>query len=706
MASYEIKLSNGSVYNIDGPDNATQAQLMGAIADNLDPVDTQVLRSKNDDFGAFLRGRAKQPRAGESAEDRDRRLFGEIKSPTVGKLEGSARAALQGGSFAFGDEVVGTGAAAVSHLTGQHPDRSFGELQGAFIDRERSKIGSFRESNPALALTAEVAGAIPTAALASPATLTGNLGARSAQAAAIGGAQGTVFGIGAGENSIKDRLKTGIETGALGAGVGAAAPTLGNIVRNVFNRFGGTAAAAKQAGTSRKSFELLRGVVDADNPSPQRLAGLGDDARLTDIGPTASGLTDYLGQRPGPSQSVVRNAVNSRVSDASGRVTAALDDTLGAPQGIRATGRQIAQSTAKARGDAYDKAFAQPIDYASQKGRDIEAVLGRVSSRTMREAVEEANEQMLEAGVKNQQVKINIADDGSIVFEELPNLEQLDALKKGLDAIGRENVDKFGRPTTAGGRAKRLATDLRDALGRAVPDYLDALKQGGDKLARDEGLDIGTKLLSARATREEIAEFVARRSVKGSLPIEVRDAVRTGLRAQIDDTLANVKRTITEGNTDAREAIKAIKDLSSRANREKVAAVLGKRESGKLFRELDRSAVAFEGQAAVAQNSKTQGRKLFDQAFGEGGGVSENLLDIRPAAALREASRAVRGRGRRADARAEELARLLMERRGAEAVRLLGLLQQPVPGNNARALAEALSRRGVAVSAPLQENLR
>ena len=64
---------------------------------------------------------------------------------------------------------------------------------------------------------------------------------------------------------------------------------------------------------------------------------------------------------------------------------------------------------------------------------------------------------------------------------------------------------------------------------------------------------------------------------------------------------------------DAREAIKGLKELSSRAAREKVTAVIGDEPANRLFQELDRITTSFELRAAVSQNSKTFARQATDE---------------------------------------------------------------------------------------------
>src|SRR5690606_3299091 len=129
------------------------------------------------------------------------------------------------------------------------------------------------------------------------------------------------------------------------------------------------------------------------------------------------------------------------------------DDALGAPQGLRRTAQGIAKSTAGVRDDAYTAAYSKPINYADTSGQRIEGVLKKVPNSILRRAVDEANDEMVSLGQRNQQIMAQIADDGTVTFREMPNVQQLDEIKKALQRIGYSEVDQFGRPTGAGQRA-------------------------------------------------------------------------------------------------------------------------------------------------------------------------------------------------------------------------------------------------------------
>ena len=221
----------------------------------------------------------------------------------------------------------------------------------------------------------------------------------------------------------------------------------------------------------------------------------------------------------------------------------------------------------------------------------------------MKDAIAKANEKMRVAGQKNQQIMANIADDGTVTFAEMPNVQQLDYIKRALGEMGAEGVDQFGRQTADGSMYSTLARNIKNATSGAVPEYATAVRLGGDKIERDNALRLGYDLLRARVTREVVKDFGQ------DISDEARDAAAQGLRSSIDDALANVKIAMTDTNMDAREAFKLIRDMSSRANREKVELLIGPEKAKTLFSQLDESIKAFELRANVARNSATAVRQ-------------------------------------------------------------------------------------------------
>jgi len=160
------------------------------------------------------------------------------------------------------------------------------------------------------------------------------------------------------------------------------------------------------------------------------------------------------------------------------------------------------------------------------------------------------------------------------------------------------------------------------------------------------------------------------------------DQVRQGVRSQIDETLANVKRTMSDPNVDARQAVQAIKDLSSEAAREKMRLILGEDGARQLFGRIDEAARAFDLRAAVAQNSKTFARQATKEALDQVTelGAAGLLMEGSPVKASRAVVQALLGTGPQArvgkqDRIVGELVRALTGPRGTDAENFARTLQ-------------------------------
>lgn len=480
-----------------------------------------------------------------------------------------------------------------------------------------------------------------------------------------------------------------------GEGVSSLAKRVKRLdVRTIADEFGLSMPAAR---TVKQA--LLNDDLDA---AQTRLTQLGGDAMLADAGPATGALLDAAANTGGTALRVTREAVDGRANDVGKRLPGFLDSVLGRSMGVKTAAKQISTMTARARKAAYDTAYSRPINYASSKGRAIEDVLARVPSGTMRKAVQEAQDAMREAGIVNRQIMAQIADDGSVTFTQMPDVMQLDYLKRALGEVANGEVDQYGRMTGAGLRASRLARDLRDALKDAVPEYGRAVKIGGDKIQQDEALTLGKSLLFRNTTVEDVRAFM-----NSGVSREAKASLRQGLRESIEQTLSNVRRTITDPNTDAREAMTLVKEMSSRANKEKLGLILGDVRTDRLLNELDRSAAALELRAAVAGNSKTAIRgAIHGQVSAEAapGVVRQTAGELgSPMEAARPVTRMIAGTdaqsiSAREKAIFDEIAGALTRIRGPQAGAALAAVRRALAGQPLKDAEAALIGRLVGTS--------
>lgn len=616
----------------------------------------------------------------------------------IDRAADTASKVLNGVTFGYSDEIQALMGDALGY-------GNYGDL----VEKSRDRSDQFVKNNPYVANGMEIAGAVGAsltplrylgAAVGAPMTAA-NLG----RAAGVGAGLGSVYGFGEGEGGFENRLANV----PMNAAIGAAGGVAGNALQAGVGRLGrmlNQPTGQQQLGVRPETYRIARSageMADADIPggARARIAGNGPDAMIGDVMP---GPLDYV-INVGAGAPIARGNLNARVDRATGQVMRAMDDTLGAPQGVRQTARDIAGQTRANRAATYDAAYASPINYGTgEAGEKILGVMDRIPPRTLRAAIDEANDAMRAAGVRNQQILIDIADDGAVTFREMPNVQQLDEIKKALQTTARENVDQFGRRTAQGNRAAGLANDLRDALGDAVPEYNAATAAGADKIAQDQALELGQSLLKPSLTKEQVADGVRRFG-----PAE-RERAAAGVRAYLDELLGNVKATRSDPNIDQREAWKAIQDILTRNNRDKLESVLGPQEAAALFGELETAARSFGVRAGAAGNSATAGRQAFgSQVTGATarGRLPESMprsvvdevlsLPSRGFNAIRSATPAKIAA--RQDQVTRELAELLTGRTGQAALDAFDMLMQQ-PGAPGRLSKLLMGSGGVTAAVP------
>lgn len=608
-------------------------------------------------------------------------------------------------------------------FVGEYFDEALGVISPEAGERSRMVSDAFEERRPgqslALNVGGGVVGSLPMAGLAATGKVAdfvakgGNVVTRGLRAGGVASPAAMIEGAlsfagRADSGGRSDAAKTGaLIGGGLGFLLGPVATMTGEAVTSLAKRVKSldVNTIAETLGISKAAARVVKKGLVNDNltEASQRLSQLGDDAMLADAGQGTAALLDASANTGGAALKVAREAADGRAADVGRRLPKVLDSVLGKPKGVKTAAREIAQGTSKARGAAYDLAYSKPINYADATGRGIEDALSRVPPRTLKAAIDEANDAMRANGVTNRQIMAEIADDGSVSFREMPNVQQLDEIKKALDTIARENVDQFGRPTSQGLRAKKLARQIRDAVKEAVPEYARALRLGGDKVQQDEGLALGKSLLFKNTTVEDVKDFLNQ-----GVSNEAKQAVRQGVRESIEQNLSNVRRTISDPNVDAREAMQLVKEMSSRANVAKLRLVLGNVRANRLLQELDKSAAALELRAAVAQNSKTairdsiQGQvadestpSLAQRAVGNAGNPFDSAQEITKTIAGIDP----RSMSAREKAIFDEVAQVLVNTKGADAQRALAIVTramngQPIKDAQAALIGEIVATAG------------
>lgn len=560
----------------------------------------------------------------------------------------------------------------------------------------RQTADAMRREKPgqstALNIVGAVAGAAPMALAAGP-TIIGNtartLGSRALAGlgvgAGVGATEGAIYGAGeqGGEGRAANAQRGAIFGGVAGGALGAAAPYVSEGIKRAISRLRGSDVGiiSKHLGVSTPAARVIKSALDAGNidDAATAFARAGGNAMLADAGQPARQLLDAAANTGGAAGRIVTDAVEGRATGASKSLTKALDAYLGAPSGKDAMARSVREGTSAAREAAYSAAYSKPIDYASPRGAALESLLKRVP----KSAFDDANSLMAAEGNRSAQIMARVADDGTVTLERLPDVRQLDYITRALKGVAdkADGQGKLGGTTPLGRAYGELATNIRNVLKGAVPEYRKALDTAADAISRVKAGETGYTLLRPGTTRETVVE-----ALKSATKAE-RDAMKEGVRTYIDDAMANVTRALTDSNMDARESIKLLRDLSSRANQQKMRFLLGQKAADAFFAEIDSATTAFELRAALAQNSKTAIRQSIQGSVKQQAapGALEVLGSGEPVNAAKRFVQLFTGSTEEAQALREagiyeDIARALTETRGYQAKTALSLVQKAMQG--------------------------
>lgn len=374
----------------------------------------------------------------------------------------TARMALgQGLGFGFGDEIE-----AFARSVGS--DRSYDEIR----DEIRAKNDATREAHPWKSGFAEVLGGALTGGAGAAKGLAG-AGARgllrnAARGAGTGAGMGAVQGVGAGRGGFEDQALSGLA----GAGIGGA---LGGIATPALAGF------ARRGGRGQTANILDERMSGA---TPEQVAGrveqLGPGAMVADTSPQMRGMTQYLGNKPGPGQAL-QTTLETRELGKGGTI----EDIVRRATGIEGDPRAMEAAARSARHDV------AKVDY------------DELLRRTIVPTADMAEELKLNPGAARKALQSTRLDRKNAGMPWDVSEDELRSTAGYWDHFGRELRNKA---TSSTGQVKpngvpllqakdRIDTDLNAATGGALSEVrgryaqasegLDAYKQAEKFLTLD-----------------------------------------------------------------------------------------------------------------------------------------------------------------------------------------------------------------------------
>lgn len=520
--------------------------------------------------------------------------------------------------------------------------------------------------------------------------------------AVAGGTEGAVSGFGAGEGTAEQRLPgAGIGAGVggvFGGLLGAVAAPVEMGVKNALQYFGNKPVRdlAKQFGISPDAAKVvLAAIQDNDIATAQAaLQRAGSSSMLAEMTPNTKNLLDAaiaLGSGGDRAQA----ALLTRNLRGEQEMRGAFNRFLGQPEDIVDVTGNIRQASSAARQQMYDAAYNRPIDYSTLAGRQLENWQRLIPA----EALNYANKiRSMDPNARAPQILFKQNTDGTISFEELPNVEQWDLITRGLNEMAYGSpAGSMGGKSEVQSLAAKNAREIRKLVMEQVPEYRAALGLARNTIEEVKAAELGFDMLSGGVTVKEVRDMLS-----GQNPAAVQ-SMKLGLRSGLDHTLGNLKVSAANPNTEIKELMAGLSALRSRNNMSKVRALLGDADADEFYKVLDEQATGIELASAVATNSKTAQRQAVGRTVEEvtAPGILGAIQRGEPVNASKMVVQSITGKTPEADAARrmglyDDIATVLTRVQGQNAKDALNLIQQAKAGKaltdvQARIVAKAVT---------------
>lgn len=488
MPVYTVEGPDGRRYKIEGPENATAAQLAAVIQGggaprNLDAIEnelrTSLDRGERDRAEALQAELYAHPDFAAQRQQQLQSVNAQLGPQQVGTGEGAARLGLQGLTFGLADELGAAGAAGYESLVN---GRDFSTEYGILHDKLTDERQRFSTENPKTAIAAELGGGVLTggAGLAKGVAKMGgkSLLSKGATAAGVGATEGAIYG-GAQGSGLEDRAQGALEggiTGAVLAPVAGAAASLGGRVLSPVAEW---TTDKLLVGPNRAARRFLADDLATEGFDSRALESarrkLGPDAILADASTAArDSLEGVLSMTDNPAaRNSAEQLFKTRNKGQQPRLFDDLQAELNVPADASLPG--VLKALKEQRGTVADEL------YGAAKAKPLQAT-EKLQSILKADAVKKAAKDA-EATLSNKRIG----------GDEISHIDYLDAIKQNLD-------DQIGAAVRQGEKGKvrdlvRLKKELVAEVDAQVPEY----KAARDAYAGDSRLldasEYGRKIL-------------------------------------------------------------------------------------------------------------------------------------------------------------------------------------------------------------------
>ena len=587
------------------------------------------------------------------------------------KIAGFTGNIIEGGLGlgSYRDEAMGAVNDGVNFLY-QQANRSYPYTQGTFEDGDMSKDNNLLMSGEEIAAKSKANDAnfdlaYPKSAIAANVTgglVTGYLGGSTKAAqglykwigelprvwkgaallgtgAAIGGSEGIMYGYGAGEDG--GRIEEAMNQGIMGAGIGAGANLAIMPLSWAFSRIANglkdksTEAIASLFVISKEAAQIIKETIKDSGATLEEMVknlNLGGTSTKTgsmvaDSDLATQVILDAVAASGGGTSAQVKKALQARMGESFRMLDNSMDKNIAdlpymdkpnanIKQDPETIAKKAAEESRPARNKAYNKAYANKIDYLTPEGQAVQEALSDINEDVLTEILQTINQRIKKSGDDVTELAFNrvVKENGDelLTLIDVPTMKQLDYIKRGLSDIAY-NSPGVPRPNELlPGLSQRAkdALDLRYTLSNALkdanPDYAKAVKLGQDKITRENALEEGYKMLD-----EGYSPQMVTRVLRDAGDAELEMA-RMGIRAHLERVIGKMKPTPSRMPS-SKELDEIFKILSSRDNRQILQQVLSPKAYKAMVKDLDKAEVAIKLRISVAENSKTAIRANVNQ---------------------------------------------------------------------------------------------
>jgi hypothetical protein len=493
------------------------------------------------------------------------------------------------------------------------------------VDKESSKI-----AGPVTAgdLT-KVAGGIASVRLAPVATIFrgATMLPQVGNALATGLGYGALYGAGQGEDTTSNRLWEASKGAALGGGLGVAAVPvargLGNAVGYVADQFRRTPQALR--GYERGAVNALARSTTDDalaGQYQQRVAELGPEGMLADMGMNLRGQAGAIANQPGSGQRQIMTALDARRQGAAGRIGQDVDQALGPaaniPETVNATQQYYRQQALPHRQQFQQNPvpFTQQLDDTLQLLAQNEPAVIRSAERLAAMDNQSGPQQWFARQMPNGQYQI----------ERVPNASEWDYIKRALDDMGRSPEANLRR--IYGGLAARVRGQVDEALSPGAPQdspWARARRLEAEDFQIRDAVEQGRGAFNRSLTPDQMrAELygVGQPPQGGMTPPQIA-GYGVGARDQVRTIMGNA--ATAHGENAATGARKA---LGSDYAREKLDIIAGPQAAGQLTRRLDAETVFDQTRQGVLGGSPTAPRLAAQAEFPNPAARQDAISDV------------------------------------------------------------------------------